>query len=59
MISREQDETDSYTNVSFLGHELWAVQENGNIRKCTCECVDVTIYDSISLTYIRMSFFFV
>lgn len=44
VVSGEQDETDSYTNVSFFGHELWSVQENGDIRKCTCECVDAALY---------------
>ena len=42
-ISHEQDETDSYTNVSFLGHELWPIQENGDIRKCCCSRMDVSI----------------
>jgi hypothetical protein len=30
-LSPEQYETDAYTNVSFTGHELWTIQENGNI----------------------------
>lgn len=44
IISHEQDETDSYTNVSFLGHELWSIQENGDIRKCSCSRLDVAIH---------------
>lgn len=40
VIICQQDETNSYTNVSFLGHELWSVQENGDIRGYTCECMD-------------------
>jgi hypothetical protein len=43
VIFLAQDETNSYTNVSFFGHELWPVQENGDIRECTCECMDVPL----------------
>jgi hypothetical protein len=44
IICHEHDETDSYTNVSFLGHELWSIQENGDIRKCSCSRLDVAIH---------------
>jgi hypothetical protein len=43
-ICHEHDETDSYTNVSFLAHELWSIQENGDIRKCSCSRLDVAIH---------------
>lgn len=29
-----KDETNSNPYVSFSGHELWPVQENGNLRGC-------------------------
>lgn len=30
--ARVQDEADPDTNVPFIGHELWTLQEDGNIR---------------------------
>jgi hypothetical protein len=44
IISHEQNETDSYMIVSFLGRELWSIQENGDIRKCFCSRLDVAIH---------------
>jgi len=44
IISPEQDETDSYTNVSFLDHGLWFTQENGDMGKCSCSRLHVAIH---------------
>lgn len=46
-LSRYQDETDSNTDVSFFGHELRTIQENGNFRECTGLClfeIDVLLF---------------